>query len=142
MKKKSIIKLIIVLLILIVAFISIFMIYKNLFASSNNTRYDDIEKHKLTNDEKNATKDILKEIENADEVDIYVNSKIIKIIISLKEDTDFEQVKNISNQVVSKISEKNLKFYDIQIFVESNNEESEIYPKIGYKHKSKEDFTW
>lgn len=142
MKKKKIVKLIVVLLVLIIAFISIFMIYKNLFASSNNTRYEGIEKHKLTNNEKNAIEDVLNEIENIEELEVFVSSKIIKMIVNLKEDIDFEQVKNISNQAITKISEKNLKFYDVEIYVDSMNEESEVYPQIGYKHKSKSEFSW
>jgi len=141
-KKTKIIKLIMILLVLVIAGVSIFMIYKNLFSSSNNTRYEGIEKHKLTNDEKNATKDVLKEIENIEEIDIFVSSKIIKIIVELKEDTDFEKVKNISNQAVTKISEDNLKFYDVEIYISSMNEESEVYPQIGYKHKSNSEFSW
>lgn len=142
MKKKKIIKLVIIFLTIAIACLSIFMIYKNLFASSNNTRYDGIEEHKLTNDEINSTKDILKEIGSIKEIDMYVSSKIIKIIVNIEEDVDFEQVKSISNQALVNISEENLAFYDIEIYVNSMNKESEIYPQIGYKHKTNLEFSW
>lgn len=142
MKKNKVIKLIIIFLILAVACLSIFMIYKNLFASSNNTRYEGIEEYKLTNDEKNSVKDTLEQIENVEDIDIYINSKIIKIVVVLKEDVDFENIKSLSNQALANFSEENLSFYDVEIYVESMNEESEVYPKIGYKHKSNSEFSW
>ena len=142
MKKKKIIKLVIIFLAIAIACLSIFMIYKNLFAASNNTRYDGIEEHKLTNDEINSTKDVLEEIGSIKEIDMYVSSKIIKIIINIEEDVDFEQVKSISNQALANISEENLAFYDIEIYVNSMNKESEIYPQIGYKHKTNLEFSW
>ena len=142
MKKKKVIKLVTIILVLLIAFLAIFMIYQNLFASSNNTRFDGVEDHKLTNDEINPAKDAFKEIETIDDVDIFINSKIIKIVVNLKEDVDFEQIKTLSNQVLTNFSEDNLAFYDVEIYVESMNEESEIYPQIGYKHKSNSEFSW
>ena len=39
-------------------------------------------------------------------------------------------------------SEDNLKFYDIEIFVELLDSKGNKYSKIGYKHKSNSEFTW
>ncbi|MBQ9072046.1 MAG: hypothetical protein IJY25_02700 [Bacilli bacterium] len=142
MKNKRVIKVVTIVLIILIAFLAIFMIYQNLFASSNNTRFDGVEDHKLTNDEINSTKDVFKQIEVINDIDIFVNSKIIKIIVNLKEDVDFEQIKTISNQALGNFSEENLSFYDVEIYIESMNEESEVYPQIGYKHKSNSEFSW
>ncbi len=139
---KRYIKYIILLVIIIVIFILGFFIYKNLFADSVNSRYKDIESYKLTNDEKNSAKDKINELENIKSVKIYKDSKIIKIVVKLDEDIDFESIKTKANEVISSFSEENLSYYDLQFFIESANEESEIYPQIGYKFKTNEEFAW
>ena len=139
---KKYIKYIVLLVILIVIFILGFFIYKNMFADSVNTRYKDIDNYKLTNDEKNSAKDKINELENIKEVKIYIKSKIIKIVVKLDEDIDFDSIKTKANEVISSFSEENLSYYDIEFFVESSNKESEVYPQIGYKFKAKEEFAW
>lgn len=139
---KKYIKYIVLLVIMIVIFILGFFIYKNMFADSVNTRYKDIENYKLTNDEKNSAKDKINELENIKSVKIYIKSKIIKIVVKLEEDIDFDSIKTKANEVISSFSEENLSYYDIEFFVESSNKESEVYPQIGYKFKAKEEFAW
>ena len=139
---KKYIKYIILLAIIIVIFILGLFIYKNMFADSVNSRYKDLENYKLTNDEKNSAKDKINELENIKSVKIYKDSKIIKIVVKLDEDIDFENIKTKANEVISSFSEENLSYYDLQFFIESANEESEIYPQIGYKFKANEEFAW
>ena len=133
-KKVIIITIVIVILLLLVA------IFNNLFSSSNYSRTS--KKYSLSNNEKNSVKAKLEEIENVDSVSIYKNVKIIKIVINLSSDTDFEQVKRISNEALSNFSEKNLGYFDVEIYVNSENDESEVYPQIGYKHKKNQEFSW
>lgn len=135
-------KLIIVfVVILIIALLGLF-IYKNLFEEGVSNRLEDVEKYKLTKDEKKLIKEKFNELGSVDSVEIYTNYKIIKLFLVLSEDIDFEDVKEVSNGVIEKISEENLSFYDVEIFVDSKDEESETYPKIGYKHKTNSEFTW
>ena len=118
------------------------LIYKNLFSGSNSNRLEGIENYKLTKNEINDVKDELKKIESVDSVDVYANVKIIKILVNLKDDVEFDTIKDVSNKSIEKISEKNREFYDIEIYVKSNNEKSEVYPKIGYKYKTSSEFVW
>lgn len=141
MKKKTI-KYVILAIIIILIFILSFFIYKNIFADGNTTRYKDIENYKLTNDEKNSAKDKINELEAIKNIDIYIDSKIIKIVVELENDIDFGIVQAKANEVISSFSEKNLSYYDLEFFVSSSNEESEIYPQIGYKFKSNLEFSW
>lgn len=96
----------------------------------------------MTNDEKNSAKDKINELENVKDVDIYIDSKIIKIVVKLEEDIDFESIKTKANEVITSFSEENLSYYDLEFFVESSNEESEVYPQIGYKFKTNSEFAW
>lgn len=140
--KKKYIKYIIIIVSIILMSILLLLIYNNMFAKSNSTRYEGIENYKLTNDEKNAVKDKINELEGIKSIDVYTDSKIIKIVVKLKEDINFDDIKRVANESIEKISEENLSYYDIGFFVESNNKESKVYPQIGSKFKGNSEFAW
>ena len=140
--KKKIIKYIIAVVILLIITIFSFVIYKNIFATSNSSRYENIESYKLTNDEINSVKDTIKELEQINNVDIYIDSKIIKIVVKLENDVEFDKVKEKANASLKKFKEKNLEYYDVEFFVQSSNKDSEVYPQIGYKFKTNSEFSW
>ncbi len=140
--KKRNIKIGVICGIVLLFIVIIALIYNLLFTSTKNTRLDDISKHKLTKKEISLVEEKIQELENVEDVDVFSNVKIIKIIVKLSEDVDFEAVKEKSNESIPLISEDNLKYYDVEIYYESNNKESEVYPKIGYKHKTQEAFVW
>lgn len=141
-KLKKYYKLIVFILVLIVFIVLGVFIYKNLFQGSGADRLENIENYKLTKKEKNKVNDKINELSKIENVKIYTNNKIIKIFIELEEDLDFHDIKDTSNELIECFSSDNLKFYDLEIFITSKNEESEVYPKIGYKHKSDSEFTW
>lgn len=135
-------KYIIAFAVLAIISVLILFIYKNMFKESSYNRLEDIESYNVTQKEKTDIKEIFSETEQIEKVKVSVNSKIIKIFVSLKEEISFDKIKELSNEAIKKISEKNLSFYDVELFVNINNKESEVYPKIGYKHKSNLEFTW
>lgn len=144
MKKiKKYYKIILAVLIIIIFIVLSFLVFKSLFAESNNSdRLENIEKHKLTKNEISSTKEIFDEVENIKDIDIYTNNKIINIYIIFEKEIDFKEIKKVSNKVLDTFNEKNLKYYDIQIFLNCEEEECKEQQKIGYKHKSNSDFTW
>ena len=127
--------------ILIVSILTV-LIYKNLFEQGTSRRLEGIENHELTKKEIKLVKESISELEEVNSVSVSTNYKIIKIFIELNEDIEFDDISELSAEAVNNLSKKNLKFYDIEIFIDSLNEESEIYPRIGYKHKTNSDFTW
>ena len=137
MKKRNV-KYIIASIVAVVIFILIILIYKNLFADSNNTRNSDMSDYKLSSEEINAVKDKFNEIEEVDSVKVTtledVSSRRISIVVMLNKDVDFEEIKKVSNSLFTSFSEKNLNYYDIHITVDTK-EESEIYPKMGTRMK-------
>ena len=64
------------------------------------------------------------------------------LILVLKEDIKFDKMKTMCDSAIEKVSEDNLLYYDLEVFISSKNEESTIYPQIGYKHRSKKTFSW
>lgn len=140
LKKNS--KLIIGFLIILIICLLCFFVYKNLFYEKGSNRLSEIENYEVTKKEITSAENKLKEIDKISSIDIYVNYKIIKLMVELSEDVDFKSVEKISNEAIESFSTKNLGYYDIEIFIDSQYEESEVYPKIGYKNKKNSKFTW
>lgn len=136
--KSKVIKYGIIAFILVLIFILSFFIYKNVFAGSNNSRYTDIENYKLTNDEKNIVEEKINELEGIKNIDIYTDSKIIKIVVELEQDIDFELIKQKANEIIPSFSEKNLSYYDITFYIDY----IEMENRIGYKFKTNSEFYW
>ena len=147
MKKKVNVKVIAIVLVIlmILAVICIFgyIVYKNIFAGVKSKRLDGVETHQLAKDEISEVKSVFNELEQLESIDVDINknSKIIKIKIVLKEDVDFNVMKELCNTSITKITEENLEFYDVEVFIGIKSE-SEIYPQIGYKHRSKTVLSW
>lgn len=135
-------KLIVIILVILIIGVLSLVIYNNLFKQGISNRLEGIEDYKLTNKEISKVEEKFREIDDIESIDVYTNYKIIKIMLVLKKEVDFDVVKKISNEAVQKINEKNLSFYDVELFVNCNVKESEIYPKIGYKYKKNMEFSW
>ena len=134
-------KLITILGVSILILISIILVYKIFFGSSGSDRYEGINSHKLSKKEISDIKDNVNDLEKVDSVKVYVKSKIIRIVVNLETDVEFDSVKDVANKIISKIDKENLKFYDVEFFV-STKDDSKVYPRIGYKHKTSEKFAW
>lgn len=139
MRKKTGILFIVIALVIIFLII---LILGSLFGINKSERCVESENYKISSKEKNKVEEIFKDLDNFDKVEIITNCKILKIFLYLSDDTDFKNIDKLTGEVISSFSEENLKYYDIELFIESKNEESEIYPKIGYKNKTSDNFVW
>lgn len=141
-KLKKYYKIIIAVLIVVVISILSFLIYINLFKENDSNRLENIDEHKLTKKEISKAKETFEELEQLKGIKVYTNNKIIKIYITLEEEVKLDEIDKLSKEVIDDFKEKNIKYYDIEIFVECLDKESKIYPKIGYKHKTNSEFKW
>ena len=141
-KLKKYYKIIIAVLIVVVISILSFLIYINLFKENDSNRLENIDEHKLTKKEISKAKETFEELEQLKGIKEYTNNKIIKIYITLEEEVKLDEIDKLSKEVIDDFKEKNIKYYDIEIFVECLDKESKIYPKIGYKHKTNSEFKW
>ena len=134
-------KLITIVGVLILIIVSIILIYKIFFGSSGSDRYEGVKSHKLSKSEVTDVKGVINELDGVKNIKVYTKSKIIKIIVYLDSDVPFDTVKDTATKTISKIDKKNLEFYDVEFFVDAKKD-SEVYPRIGYKHKTSENFVW
>lgn len=103
--------------------------------------------HAVKDERESKIKDFLKDYENMDMKKFEVKCNLINIIIEVDDKTSFSKVKSMGKKLLSVFDEDELKYYDIQLMIKSNKENSDDYPKIGSHHKeingsTNEDFIW
>ena len=104
-------------------------------------RLDGIEEVELSNSKLTKIESNLKSDGAVKEADVSVAGKIVEVIITVQDDTSVDTAKALNTKVLDSLSNKEKKFYDIQIFVKKDSEASD-FPIIGYKHHAKDTFSW
>ena len=141
-KHKLLIGILVLFLIILIGILLI--IGPSLFFNSNKlygNRLNGIEEHKISDTTVNEIKNAIKEKDNIKDVNYKRVGRILNFEIKVSNDINIDETKSLSNIILEKIDDEDKKYYDIQLFLVSD-EESEIYPKIGYKHKTSESFVW
>lgn len=135
---------IIVAVLILVAVIAAIFITKNtiMFDESKaiyGNRTDGIKKVRLSEEQITALKSSLKG--QVKDVSVKEEGKIINIIIETKAETDLAGAKEFGNSTLSVFSDEQKSYFDIQVMIK-NTANPDQFPIIGYKHKTKDKFTW
>lgn len=104
-------------------------------------RLDGIEEVELSNSKLTKIESNLKSDGAVKEANVSVAGKIVEVIITVQDDTSVDTAKTLNTKVLDSLSNKEKKFYDIQIFVKKDSEATD-FPIIGYKHHAKDTFSW
>ncbi len=104
-------------------------------------RLDGIEEVELSNSKLTKIESNLKSDGAVKEAEVSVAGKIVEVIITVQDDTSVDTAKALNTKVLDSLSDKEKKFYDIQIFVKKDSEATD-FPIIGYKHHAKDTFSW
>lgn len=123
----------------------LYMFYMLFFHVDGTTIYgnrlEGIKEYPLTT-EFNVMKDNLLKTEKVEKATHNLKGKIINIIITVKDDITILLAKELESVVLESYTEDQKTFYDIQIYLISNNKEQFGYPSIGYKHHTSENVVW
>lgn len=110
---------------------------------SNNKfgdRLEDVEDHKISTSTINDIESTLKENQMVSDFE-YSNAggRTLSFMITVANDMNKEDAKKLGDVILDKISDKDKEYYDIQILIDTE-EENENYPIAGYKHKTEKAF--
>lgn len=137
---------IIVVILFIVVMVAMFMLFGIFSGDSEGgiygTRLNDIENVPITTDRKKEISDNVKSVNRSSAVSVIVRGRIINVFITCNDDVNLNDAKDLSNKVVEKMSDDEKKLYDVQIFISKNNKDDASFPIIGYRHHSKDGFSW
>lgn len=140
---KILITLILITVIFMVAILVI--IFNNISLGSGNeygNRLNDIEKYPITEEVVSSIKTEISSFDKVEYINYNLEGKIANFIIKVDDTLAEEDARNYGGKIIEKLSDDIKKYYDIQVMIDSNNNESTVYPIIGYKHKTSESLVW
>lgn len=107
-------------------------------------RLDDIREQNalITSDETDKIVSAVKKKSFVKEASVSVEGRIINVIVEVKSGTTTNTAKELDKVVLSAISDKQKKLYDVQLLIKSENTKSTNFPIIGYKNNVDKGFTF
>ena len=131
-------------LLMVVAVVAAVFILKDTINFDEGTAYygnrlDGIDEVKVTNDQKKAIEEAIKD--SIESVKVRVSGKLVNIIIETLPEKSLADAKALSNPVLAVFTEEQKKFYDFQFLI-SNSENLSQFPIIGYMQRSRDSVNW
>lgn len=118
------------------------MLYPDSKKDVYGNRLEGIKEVKISNQVITEIKDKVLSSEYVDDVDYVLKGKLITFKIEVKADTKMASAKKLVSNITECLSEKIQTFYDIQVIIIEDKEESTNYPVFAYKHKTSKNFVW
>lgn len=78
----------------------------------------------------------------ASKVSVRTSGKIINVFITVNDDVNRDNAKNLASKVLETFSAEEKEYYDVQLFITKNNKEAKEFPIVGYKIPSADRITW
>ncbi|MBP3445535.1 MAG: hypothetical protein J6K23_06580 [Bacilli bacterium] len=134
----------ITLLIILIFIIAGIFLLKAFFPSGNayGDRLKGIEKVEFSKSEITKLEEKIKERDNIKNVSIDIKGRLINIIITVNKDTNIDDMKDYAKERLEIFDKEELEYYDVQFYLLNEDDESEDYPSIGYKHKTSDEIKW
>ena len=144
--KKHKVGIISIIVIIIIGILTYFAL-KSMFIIGNDTgkygnRLDGIENVQIENEIVDKLIKEMEETKDINSVKYNLQGRLIYIIMEVSNDTAVEVSKGYANKLLAYFTDEQKEYYDIQVLIKSDSEESEVYPIIGAKHKTSTAFVW
>lgn len=139
------IKIIISLIIIGIIGVLSYTAIKYMLPSSENkygNRLDGIENVLITDEQIQNLKTEMDEIKDIKSINYKLKGRLIYITIEVSNETAIDVSKGYANKCLAYFTDEQTEYYDIQVSIKSDTEESEVYPIIGAKHKTSKSFVW
>ena len=120
----------------VIAFFIMVFVVPSLGENNYGNRLDDSSKYKIESNNISDIKDTISSKDGVNEITYHKEGRILNFKIKVDNAVVLDTAKKYAEEIVNKIDKKNLKYYDVQIFLDAD--ESDIYPIIGYRAKGEE----
>lgn len=116
--------------------------FSNMGKSVYGNRLDGIENYPIDDSIINDIETTLKDTGMVNNFTYILEGRLINFIIEVNADVDLTTSRGFADKIAEKFSDDIKSFYDIQVYLTCTDKESELYPSIGYKHKTSVGFKW
>ncbi|MDD4547233.1 MAG: hypothetical protein PHI05_00565 [Bacilli bacterium] len=141
--KLKIILVVVFLILIIFAYIGVKeLLYPDTRKDLYGSRLDGMEQFNVDD---NRLKEEVKELskdEKIEKIDSHLSGRTINYTIHIKGDLDLITSKSFGDKILEKFSDEEKQYFDFQLFIVNDVENSEHYPIVGYKHKTSLTFVW
>lgn len=138
-KKKVIVTLVLLIIFGIFVFAA-YKLYEYLTPDTKNSVYGNrcelTEGIDITKERKDIVKETIESYEGMKLSKVDVKCNLIDIVVKVDDETSLDTVKEMSDKLLTVFTEEELKYYDLELWIDSNNKDSEVYPVIGTRHKT------
>ncbi|MBR3362596.1 MAG: hypothetical protein IKG40_01570 [Bacilli bacterium] len=128
-----------ILLFLLVIVGLLFMIAPPISGDNYGHRLDEESKYKVTSSTINDIKSELEDTDDISKITYHKAGRVLNFTVTLEDGVVLDTAKKCADGIISKLSEKNLKYYDVQIFLDGSDD---AYPIIGYHSKGSDHISW
>ena len=137
--KKKTVKIAIVILSFILLIIFLKFVIGYLIPNKGKSVYGErckiTENYPVASDRKEKIEEFLKEYKKTELVDFEVKCNLIDVVIKVDDSVKFSTVKSMAKKLLAVFTDEELEHYDIELMIDSNKENSSVYPRIGTHHK-------
>lgn len=142
--KKHKIEFIALFTIIIICILGYFAVKPLLGNDSNKygNRLDGIENVKITDEQVKKLTSEMEENKDVKSIKYDLQGRLIYIILEVSNETAVDVSKGYANKILNYFDDEQKTYYDMQVIIKSDSEESEVYPIIGAKHKTSTSFIW
>ena len=142
--KKHKIEIIALFTIIIICILGYFAVKPLLGNDSNKygNRLDGIENVKITDEQVKKLTSEMEENKDVKSIKYDLQGRLIYIILEVSNETAVDVSKGYANKILNYFDDEQKTYYDMQVIIKSDSEESEVYPIIGAKHKTSTSFIW
>ena len=116
--------------------------FSNMGQSVYGNRLDGIEKYPIDDAVIKDIETTLKDTGNISSFKYELKGRLMNFIIEVNADVDLTTSRAFADKIAEKLSDDIKSFYDMQVYLTCSDKESELYPTIGYKHKTSVGFKW
>lgn len=138
--KKKVIVIFVILIVLAIFVFASYKLFKYLTPDTKDSVYGDrcelTEGIDITSERKKMIKETVESYDGMKLSNVDVKCNLIDIVIVVDDETELSNVKEMSTKLLTAFTEEELKYYDIELLVDSKSEDSEVYPVIGTRHKT------
>ncbi|MGN1000494.1 MAG: hypothetical protein ACI4OG_00985 [Bacilli bacterium] len=136
----------IVIIAFILGVIILFMAWRIFFSNSGNpvygNRLDGIEEVEITQSEQEKIKESIKKDEKVEDVSLNVSGRTLDIVITVDSAVSLKDAKKIGANSYSELTEDQVDYYSVQVFIKKNDEKQNNFPIIGYKQRGTKELVW
>lgn len=135
-----------VIIIFIIAIIGLFFAYNLFFSNSGKPAYgnrlDNIEDVEIDEATINKISEENKKNDKVSDATVNVSGRTLEIILTVDDKMSLSDAKKIGNECYSTLSEKQIDYFSVQVFIKKKSEDQNNFPIIGYKQKKTKNIVW